>query len=291
MRNYDDSAFRVAHSALPPFDSLLTLVLRNVPTILDKIVATKRTEIERARGAVPIAELRAKLKDAPPVRDFFAPLAAGGAIKLIAEVKKASPSKGVIRADFDPVAIARIYEAHGASCLSVLTDEAYFQGSLEYLRQVRLAVSIPILRKDFILDTYQLAEARAAGADAVLLIAECLDDCNLRKLHNEALELGLTPLVEFYEPANLDRVLAAGAQLIGVNNRDLKTFEVDLSHTIRLRERVPLDCVFVGESGIYSRADVLRLQEAGVDAMLVGESLMREADIGAAVDRLLGRGE
>src|SRR5207253_8144710 len=191
---------------------------------------------------------------------FFAPLAAAGPIKLIAEIKKASPSQGVIRADFDPVAIARTYEAHGAACLSVLTDESYFQGSLEILRQVRQAVKIPVLRKDFILDSYQLVEARAAGADAVLLIAECLDDCHLRKLHNEAIELGLTPLVEFHEPANLDRVLAAGAQLIGVNNRDLKSFEVDLSHTIRMRERIPLDCVLVGESGIESRADVLRLQ-------------------------------
>ena len=205
-------------------------------------------------------------------------------------MKKASPSKGVIRADFDPVAIAKIYEAHGASCLSVLTDEPYFQGSLEYLKRVRQAVAIPVLRKDFILDSYQLVEARVAGADAVLLIAECLDDCNLRKLHNEAMELGMTPLVEFYEPANLERVLAAGATLIGVNNRDLRTFEVDLEHTIRQRAKVPLDCVLVGESGIHTRADVLRLQSAGVEAMLVGESLMREPDIGAAVDRILGRG-
>jgi indole-3-glycerol phosphate synthase len=260
-----------------------------VTTILDKIVATKRGEIERARALVPIEQLRAQAQNAPAVRDFFGALAAGGPIKLIAEVKKASPSQGVIRQDFDPVAIARTYEAHGASCLSVLTDEHYFQGSLEYLRQVRQAVSIPVLRKDFILDSYQLVEARVAGADAVLLIAECLDDCNLRKLHNEAIELGMTPLVEFYEPANLERVLAAGAQLIGVNNRDLKTFAVDLGHTIRLREQVPLDCVLVGESGIHTRADALRLQAAGVDAMLVGESLMREPDIGLAVDRLLGR--
>jgi indole-3-glycerol phosphate synthase len=266
-------------------------VVSGVLNVLDKIVAAKRLEIERARGVVSIEELRAGLKDAPAVRDFFGPLASSGPIKLIAEVKKASPSKGVIRADFDPVAIACIYEARGASCLSVLTDEAFFQGSLDYLRQIRQAVSIPVLRKDFILDSYQLVEARAAGADAVLLIAECLDDCNLRKLHNEAIELGLTPLVEFYEPENLERVLAAGAQLIGVNNRDLRTFNVDLGHTIRLREKVPLDCVFVGESGIDTRADVLRLQEAGVDAMLVGESLMREADIGAAVDRLLGRSD
>ena len=258
-----------------------------MPTILDQIVATKRAEIERAKAQAPLAELRARLADAPPVRDFFAPLAAGGPIKLIAEVKKASPSKGVIRADFDPVAIARTYETHGATCLSVLTDPSYFQGSLEILRQVRQEVAIPVLRKDFILDSYQLVEARVAGADAVLLIAECLDDCHLRKLHNEAIELGLTPLVEFFEVANLDRVLAAGAQLIGVNNRDLRSFNVDLDHTIRLREKVPLDCVLVGESGIETHADVLRLQAAGVDAMLVGESLMREADIGAAVGRLL----
>jgi len=260
-------------------------------SVLDQIVATKREEIERAKSAVPLDELRARLADAPPVRDFFAPLAAAGPIKLIAEIKKASPSKGVIRADFDPVAIARTYQSHGASCLSVLTDEQYFQGSLEILKQVRQAVEIPILRKDFVLDSYQLLEARIRGADAVLLIAECLDDCNLRKLHNEAIDLGLTPLVEFYEPQNLDRVLAAGAQLIGVNNRDLRTFEVDLGHTIRMRQKVALDCVLVGESGIETRADVLRLEAAGIDAVLVGESLMREADIGAAVDRLLGHGE
>lgn len=256
--------------------------------ILSQIVSTKRNEIARAKAAVPEPELRARIKDAPVLRDFFAPLAAGGPIKLIAEVKKASPSKGVIRADFDPVAIARIYEENGASCLSVLTDEPYFQGRLDYLTQIRAAVSLPLLRKDFILETYQLLEARVAGADAVLLIAECLDDCNLRKLHNEAVELGLAPLVELYEPANLPRVLAAGATLIGVNNRDLKTFDVDLSHCIRLRDQVPLDSVFVAESGIHERSDVLRLEEAGVDAMLVGESLMREADIGTAVRRLLG---
>ncbi len=261
------------------------------PTILDKIVATKRGEIQRAKAAVSEAELRSRLNDAPPVRDFFAPLAAAGPIRLIAEVKKASPSKGVIRADFDPLAIAREYERHGASCLSVLTDEQYFQGSLEYLRQVREAVAIPVLRKDFILDSYQLVEARVAGADAVLLIAECLDDCNLRKLHNEAIELRMAPLVEFYEPQNLDRVLATGAAFIGVNNRDLRTFAVDVEHSIRLRSQIPLDCLLVAESGIESRADVLRLQAAGIEAMLVGESLIRAADIGRAVDELLGRGE
>lgn len=258
-------------------------------TILDKIVAHKRDEIAQAKSARPEAELRAQLKDAPPVRDFFAALAADGPIKLIAEVKKASPSKGVIRADFHPVEIARSYERAGASCLSVLTDEHFFQGSLEYLRQIRSAVNLPLLRKDFILDAHQLVEARVAGADAVLLIAECLDDCNLRKLHAEAIELGLTPLVEFYDEENLERALAAGATLIGVNNRDLRTFEVDLGRTVRMREKVPLDAVFVGESGIYTRDDVLRLQAAGVDAILVGESLMREADVEAATRRLLGR--
>jgi indole-3-glycerol phosphate synthase len=278
-------------------------------TILDEIVATKRREIAAAKERVPLVELRAAVSAAPPVRDFLATLrrspasrrsrASGGTadgarsvpvtLALIAEVKKASPSKGVIRTDFDPVAIAGTYERHGADCLSVLTDEPYFQGSLDYLRRVRLAVGIPVLRKDFILDTYQLFEARAAGADAVLLIAECLDDCHLRKLHNEAIDLGMAPLVELYEPENLPRVLDAGATLIGINNRDLHTFRTDLEHTLRLCELVPDDRLLVSESGITTHADVARLAAAGVDAMLVGESLMRERDIGAAVDRLLGR--
>jgi indole-3-glycerol phosphate synthase len=258
-------------------------------TILDKIVATKREEIERAKAVVPESELRARLKDAAPVRNFFVPLAAGGPIRLIAEVKKASPSAGIIRANFDPVAIARVYEAHGAACISVLTDEPYFQGRIEYLTQIKQAVGLPVLRKDFILETYQVLEARAAGADAVLLIAECLDDCTLRALFNATCELGMSPLVELYEHSNLQRVFDAGATLIGVNNRNLHTFEVDLGHTIRMRDYVPDQCVLVGESGIKTRDDVLRLESARVDAMLVGESLTRERDIGAAVDRLFGK--
>lgn len=257
--------------------------------ILDKIVAAKKQEIERAQATTPLSELQARAKDAPLVRDFFSALAADGPIKLIAEVKKASPSKGVIRADFQPVEIARTYEAHGATCLSVLTDVQFFQGSLDYLVAIRRAVDLPLLRKDFILDAYQLWEARAAGADGVLLIAECLDDCRLRGLHNQALEIGLTPLVEFYDPENLPRVLEAGAKLVGVNNRDLRTFVTDLDHTIRMRAAVPAECLLVGESGIHTRADVERLEAAGVNAVLVGESLMAQADIGAAVDRLLGR--
>lgn len=261
-----------------------------MPTILDRIVETKRQEIAAAKARTPERDLRAALVDAPPIRNFFSALAAPGGIKLIAEVKKASPSKGVIRPNFEPVAIARDYEAGGATCLSVLTDEQYFQGSLEYIRAIRAAVALPLLRKDFILDVYQLLEARAFGADAVLLIAECLDDCMLRTLHNEAVELGLTPLVEIYEPANIDRVLAAGATLIGVNNRDLRTFEVDLNHSIRLKRQIPDNCLLVAESGIAGRGDVLKLQEAGVDAILVGEYLMRQADLRSAVGELLGIG-
>ena len=256
--------------------------------ILDKIVATKRDEIALARQRRVEADLRAEIEQVAPVRDFFGPLAKRGPIKLIAEVKKASPSAGTIRADFDPVAIAQTYEQQGASCISVLTDEPYFQGKLEYLTQIHRGVQSPLLRKDFILDSYQLLEARAAGADAVLLIAECLDDCQLRKLHHEAIELGMTPLVEFFEPKNLKRVLAAGAFLIGVNNRDLRSFATDLDHTLRMRDKIPADCVLVGESGIRNRQDVLRLEAAGVNAILVGETLMRQPDIAAAVRELLG---
>ncbi|NOY43405.1 MAG: indole-3-glycerol phosphate synthase TrpC [Planctomycetes bacterium] len=258
-------------------------------TILEKIVDHKRSEVAAARDAVPEQQLHEEIEKAPSPRDFFQAIAADGPIRLIAEVKKASPSAGIIRDDFNPVAIAKIYEAHGASCISVLTDEKFFQGHLDFLRAIRSAIGLPILRKDFIIDSYQLLEARAAGADAILLIAECLDDCNLSKLHNKAIELGLTPLVELYDPKNLPRVLAAGAKLVGVNNRNLHTFEVDLEHTLRMRQEVPDDCILVSESGIKTRADVLRLEEAGVDAILVGESLMRQANIGAATDALLGR--
>jgi indole-3-glycerol phosphate synthase len=260
-------------------------------SVLDEIVATKRREIEAAKAARPEAAVRAAAEAASPPRDFFNALAATGPIKLIAEVKKASPSAGVIRADFNPVEIAKTYERHGATCLSVLTDEPYFQGKLEYLREIRATVGLPVLRKDFILDKYQLCEARAAGADAVLLIAECLDDCNLRALHNEAVALGMSPLVELYDPENLQRVFDAGATLIGVNNRDLRTFKTDLEHSLRMRDRVPDQCVLVAESGIRSRADVERLEAAGVDAILVGETLMARENIGAAVDELLGKAE
>lgn len=259
-----------------------------MPTILEKIVATKREELQRAKAQVSEAALRERLVAVPPPRDFLGPLARQGPIRLIAEVKKASPSKGVIREDFEPVAIARTYQKHGAAAISVLTDAPYFQGSLDDLRLIRPAVDLPLLRKDFIVDPYQVVEARAAGADAVLLIAECLDDATLKQLHDAVDDLGMTPLVELYEPDNLPRVLDAGARLVGINNRNLHTFEVDLGHTLRLAGEIPADRVVVAESGIRTRADVERLQSAGVRAMLVGESLMARDDVGAAVDELLG---
>lgn len=258
-------------------------------SILDKIVATKKEEVARAEAELPLSQLQAQLAQAPAPRDFFGALAEASGLQLIAEVKKASPSKGVIRDDFDPVGIARIYETHGAAAISVLTDESYFQGSLDHLRAVRAAVRVPVLRKDFIIDTYQLIEARVAGADAVLLIAECLDDSKLRRLHNEALELGMAPLVELYEASNLSRVLSAQARLIGINNRDLHTFKTDLEHTVRMCPQIPDECLVVGESGVRNREDVERLAAAGVKAILVGETLMLSDDIGAKVDELLGR--
>lgn len=260
-----------------------------MPTILDQIVVTKREELARAKRETPEAVLRGRLADALPVRDFLAALSAGPPIRLIAEVKKASPSKGVIRADFDPAHIARAYRRHGAACLSVLTDRSYFQGSLADLWIARAAADLPVLRKDFIIDPYQVLEARATGADAVLLIAECLDDDLLARLHSEIVGLGMTPLVELYEPVNLPRVLRVGARLIGINNRDLHTFQVDLGHTLQLRREIPADRIVVSESGIRCRQDVERLEAAGVQAMLVGESLMARPDIGAAVDGLLGK--
>jgi indole-3-glycerol phosphate synthase len=257
-------------------------------SILDRIVTSKRREVAEARERLPAAELERRLATAPPVRDFRAALEAPGGVQIIAEVKKASPSAGLLRADFDPVAIARIYERHGAACISVLTDVPFFQGSLEYLAAVRAAVQPPLVRKDFLLDRYQLLEARCAGADAVLLIAEMLDDATLRQLLLEAEELGMQALVELHDASNLDRVLASGARLIGVNNRDLHTFVTRLEQTLELAERLPPGCCLVSESGIRNRQDILRLQAAGVRAVLIGETFMRAPDIGAKLDELRG---
>jgi indole-3-glycerol phosphate synthase len=257
-------------------------------TILDTIVASKQREIAEARARLPQRELERRLSDAPPVRDYQAALTQPGGIQVIAEVKKASPSAGVLREDFDPVAIARIYERHGAAALSVLTDAPFFQGQLGYLTAIRAAVAPPLLRKDFIIDPYQLLEARVAGADAVLFIAEVLEGEALPRLLRAAHEHGLQALVELHDATNLSRVLDSGARLVGINNRDLRTFVTRLEHTLELATRVPADCCLVSESGIRNRTDVLRLEAAGVRAVLVGETLMRAPDIGAKLDELRG---
>jgi indole-3-glycerol phosphate synthase len=260
-----------------------------VASILDKIVTAKRLEIEQAKSRVPVRDVRAAADDAPRVRAFGQALAAAGPIKLIAEIKKASPSRGVICPDFRPLEVAEVYQQSGATCISVLTDPGFFQGSLDILHAVRQRVDLPVLRKDFVLDTYQVCEARAAGADAVLLIAECLEDDALRRLYEAIEELGMTALVECHEQANLPRILELGAAVIGINNRNLHTFATDLEQTIRLRSQVPTDRIVVGESGIRSRADVVRLENAGVNAILVGEHLMAARDMAGAVRELLGR--
>jgi indole-3-glycerol phosphate synthase len=279
------------HRGATQFDTTDLSILADcqaMSTILDKIVASKQREIEETRKRVSEAELERQLAEAPPVRAFAAALAIPGEIQVIAEVKKASPSAGVIRSDFDPVAIAQAYERHGAACISVLTDAPFFQGSLSHLSVIRTAVLRPLLRKDFILDRYQLLEARLAGADAVLLIAEILEEPDLPRLLHEAGALGLESLVEFYDAQNLPRVLDSGAHLIGINNRDLRTFVTRLEHTLDLAARVPADRCLVSESGIRTPADVLRLQAAGVRAILVGETLMRAPDLGTKLDELRG---
>jgi indole-3-glycerol phosphate synthase len=255
-------------------------------TVLDQIVASKRRELDEARACVPEQELEHRLADAPPPRDFRAALEAPGGVQVIAEVKKASPSAGILRADFDPVAIARTYAAHGAAAISVLTDAPFFHGHLSHLTAIRAAVPTPLLRKDFLLDRYQLLEARAAGADAVLLIAEVLDGPALPRLLREAEALGLQALVELYDADNLPRVLDSGARLVGINNRDLRTFATRLEHTLELAPRLPAGCCLVSESGIRNRQDVLRLQAAGVRAILVGETLMRAGDVAATLAEL-----
>lgn len=257
-------------------------------TILDRIVISKRREIAEAKSRVPEFELEKNLAARPTPLNFRAALDRPGSVQIIAEVKKASPSAGILRRDFDPVDIARIYALRGAACISVLTDAPFFQGSLSYLSEIRACVAVPLLRKDFILDRYQLLEARAAGADAVLLIAEILTDRELATLVRQAAELELQTLVELYDLENLPRVLDSGARLIGVNNRDLRTFETRLEHTFEVAARLPSGCCLVSESGIRTRADILRLQQAGIQAALIGETFMRAPDIGACLDELLG---
>ena len=260
-----------------------------MPTILDEIVARKHREVAAARDRVPTAAIEGRLAVAPPPRDFFAAVSAPGAIRLIAEFKRKSPSAGEIRPGATVEEVTRAYAAGGAAALSVLTDAAGFGGSLVDLESARIAVPLPILRKEFVVDPYQVLEARAHGADAVLLIAECLDDCRLRSLYRAIVDLGMTPLVELHDAENLPRVLDLGATLVGINNRDLRTMTTDLGHVLRLRERVPDEIVLVAESGIRTRADVVQLEAAGIGAMLVGESLLKQPDPGRAAAALLGR--
>jgi indole-3-glycerol phosphate synthase len=264
--------------------------------ILDEIVEEKKREVARLPARIIAAgDLRDALLEHGERRDFRVALSgsakhAKGApgIALIAEVKKASPSAGIICANFDPVRIAKEYEAAGASCLSVLTDEKFFQGSLDYLRQIRSAVKLPLLRKDFIIDERQILEAIEWGADAVLLIVSILSDAQLKKFHSLATEAGLAALVEVHDAAEMDRAVKIGSELIGVNNRDLKTFTVDLATTEKLAAGLNGEKILVAESGIHTRADVERLQKCGARAILVGESLLRGDNIRAKIQELLG---
>jgi len=266
-------------------------------SFLDAIVEEKAAEVAKLpERLIAAGDLRDALLERGEIRDFVAALRQPrrGDIALIAEVKKASPSAGIICKDFDPVRIAKDYEAAGASCLSVLTDEKFFQGSLDYLRQIRAAVKLPLLRKDFIIDERQILEAIEWGADAILLIVAILDDARLKRFHSLATEAGLAALVEVHDETELDRALAADSTLIGVNNRDLKTFKVDLATTERLAAKLfsspptRYSSLLVAESGIHSRADVERLAKCGAKAVLVGEALIKRGAIKAGVQELIG---
>jgi len=254
--------------------------------ILTRILASKAKEVAAARAAKPLSGLLEGARTGPPVRDFAAALCAriaAGKPAVIAEIKKASPSRGVLRPIFDPAAIAARYEAGGATCLSVLTDRDYFQGAPEHLAAARAACSLPCLRKDFIVDDYQVYESRALGADCILLIVAALDDARLAELEACAASLGMAALIEVHDAAELDRALALSTALIGINNRNLRTFEVSLDTTVGLLPRIPADRTVVTESGILAPADVSRLRAAGVHAFLVGEAFMRAADPGGAL--------
>lgn len=254
-------------------------------TILDKILATKRTEVA-ARRAAPVS----RAEPSPP-RGFKAALdakVAAGGFGLIAEIKKASPSKGLIRADFDPPAHARAYQAGGAACLSVLTDQEYFQGHEDYLIAARAACDLPVIRKDFMVDPWQVAESRSIGADAILIIVAALEDGAMAEIEAAAFELGVDVLVEVHDADELERALRLKSRLIGVNNRNLKTFEVDLQKTYELVRHAPQDCTFVAESGLTSRADLDAMAEHDIRCFLIGESLMRQDDIEAATRALVG---
>lgn len=257
--------------------------------ILDKIVAVKREEVAAALNRKSLDLVRADAESRVLTRDFVGALRAKlaqGQAGVIAEIKKASPSKGVLREDFIPADIAQTYAEHGAACLSVLTDVQFFQGAVDYLKQARASCQLPVLRKDFIVDAYQVYESRVMGADAILLIAAILDDAQMKAFEAIALSLDMAVLVEVHDEVELARALKLKTPLIGVNNRNLKTFEVSLDTTLRLMQEVPADRLLVTESGIRNREDVLRMGAAGVNAFLVGETFMRAPDPGAALAEL-----
>jgi indole-3-glycerol phosphate synthase len=256
-------------------------------TVLDRIIDARRAAIAHRKKSVPETVLRFGAKDAKPVRDFAAALSRDS-LNVIAELKKASPSRGVIRADFDPVALAKTLEAAGAAALSVLTEEEFFQGELKYMRDARAATEVPVLRKDFIVDPWQVWEARATDADSFLLIVAGLSDPILGELLSLGRELGMEPLVEVHTREELTRALAAGARILGVNNRDLRTLEVRMEISEELIAAIPDDCIAVCESGLRTNADLLRLRAAGFDAFLIGEHLMAQPDPAAALRKLLG---